>query len=151
MNQSVEEAINELPAACDRGTKKNAQGYTMSWNGYKLHLDTNDIGLPVSALVTSASLHDSQAAIPLIKKTSEKVTYLYDLMDAAYDAKRIDQVSRSFGHVPLIDKNGRGNVALPMAPHEAERYKIRSGAERANSRLKEHFGASNVMSGGMPR
>ncbi len=32
-----------------------------------------------------------------------------------------------------------------MAPHEAERYKIRSGAERANSRLKEDFGASNVM------
>ena len=145
VNQSAEEAINELPTACDRGTKKNAQGYTMSWNGYKLHLDTNDIGLPVSALVTSASLHDSQAAIPLIKKTSEKVTYLYDLMDAAYDAKRIDQVSRSFGHVPIIDKNGRGNVALPMSPHEAEQYKIRSSAERANSRLKEHFGASNVM------
>jgi len=32
-----------------------------------------------------------------------------------------------------------------MAPHEAERYKIRSGAERANSRLKEDFGASNIM------
>ena len=32
-----------------------------------------------------------------------------------------------------------------MAPHEAERYKIRSSAERANSRLKEDFGASNVM------
>ena len=32
-----------------------------------------------------------------------------------------------------------------MALHEAERYKIRSFAERANSRLKEDFGASNVM------
>ena len=32
-----------------------------------------------------------------------------------------------------------------MAPHQAERYKIRSGAERANSRLKEDFGANNVM------
>ncbi len=30
-------------------------------------------------------------------------------------------------------------------PHEAERYKIRSCAERANSRLKEDFGACNVM------
>ena len=36
-------------------------------------------------------------------------------------------------------------MALPMAPHEAERYKIRSSAERANSSLKEHFGAGNVM------
>jgi hypothetical protein len=32
-----------------------------------------------------------------------------------------------------------------MAQHEAERYKIRSTAERANSRLKEDFGANNVM------
>ena len=117
----------------------------MSWNGYKLHLDTNDIGLPISALVTSASLHDSQAAIPLIKITSSKITYLYDLMDAAYDAERIEEISRGYGHVPIIDKNGRGKEALPMAPHEAERYKIRSSAERANSRLKEDFGANNVM------
>lgn len=145
VNQSAEEAISELPVVCDRGTKKNAQGYKMSWNGYKLHLDTNDIGLPISALVTSASLHDSQAAIPLIKRTSEKVTYLYDLMDAAYDAKRIEEVSRGYGHVPIIDKNGRGKEALPMAPHKAERYKIRSSAERANGRLKEDFGANNVM------
>jgi hypothetical protein len=145
VNQSAEAAISELPIVCDRGTKKNAKGYKMSWNGYKLHLDTNDIGLPISALVTSASLHDSQAAIPLIKQTSKKVTYLYDLMDAAYDAKRIEEVSRNYGHVPIIDKNGRGKETLPMSPHEAERYKIRSSAERANSRLKEDFGANNVM------
>jgi hypothetical protein len=65
------------------------------------------------------------------------VTYLYDLMDAAYDAKLIAETSREFGHVPITDKNGRGQEVVPMAPHEAERYKIRSSAERANSRLKE--------------
>jgi hypothetical protein len=145
VRQSAEEAIRELPVACDRGTKKDAKGYKTSWNGYKLHLDTNDIGLPISALVTSASLHDSQAAIPLIKLTSGKVTYLYDLMDAAYDAKRIAETSREFNHVPITDKNSRGQEVVPMAPHEAQRYKIRSGAERANSRLKEDFGANNVM------
>ncbi len=32
-----------------------------------------------------------------------------------------------------------------MAPYEAERNKIRSGAERTNNRLKEDFGANNVM------
>jgi transposase len=145
VRQTAEQAIRELPVSCDRGTKKNAKGYKISWNGYKLHLDTNDAGLPISALVTSASLHDSQAAIPLIKLTSRKVTYLYDLMDAAYDAKRIEETSREFGHVPITDKNGRGQEVVPMAPHEAERYKIRSTAERANSRLKEDFGANNVM------
>ncbi|MBU4154003.1 MAG: transposase [Proteobacteria bacterium] len=145
VQQSAEEAIQELPISCDRGTKKNAKGYKTSWNGYKLHLDINDAGLPISALVTSASLHDSQVAIPLIKLSSRKVTYLYDLMDAAYDAKRIEQTSRGLGHVPITDRNGRGQDVIPMAPHEAERYKIRSSAERANSRLKEDFGASNIM------
>jgi hypothetical protein len=151
VHQSAEEAIRELPVNCDRGTKKNAKGYKVAWNGYKLHLDTNDIGLPISALVTSASLHDSQVAIPLIKLSSRKVTYLYDLMDAAYDAKRIEETSRKFGHVPITDKNGRGQEVVPMAPHEAERYKIRSSAERANGRLKEDFGANNVMVKGHPK
>ncbi len=145
VRQTAEEAIHELPVVCDRGTKKNAKGYKESWNGYKLHLDTNDNGLPISALVTSASLHDSQAAIPLIKLSSRKVTYLYDLMDAAYDATRIEQISREYGHVTITEKNGRGKEVVPMAPHQAERYKIRSSAERANSRLKEDFGANNVM------
>jgi hypothetical protein len=139
VTQSVEESISELPIGCDRGAKKNAKGYKMSWNDYKLLLDKNDIGLPISALVTSASLHDSQVAIPLIKMTSSEaeVTYLYDLMDAAYDAERIEEISRGYGHVPIIDKNGRRKEALPMVPHEAECYKIRSSAERANSRLKK--------------
>lgn len=145
VTQSAEEAIKELPTACDRGTKKNAKGYKESWNGYKLHLDTNDNGLPISALVSSASMHDSQAAIPLMKQTSKKVTYCYDLMDAAYDAGRIEQVSRQLGHVPIIDRNSHGKEVVPMAPHEAERYKIRTTAERANARLKEDFGANNVM------
>lgn len=145
VTQSAEQAIDELPTVCDRGVKKNAKGYKESWNGYKLHLDTNDVGLPISALVSSASLNDSQAAIPLMKLTSAKVTYLYDLMDAAYDAKRIDEVSRHLGHVPIIDRNSRGKEIIPMSPHEAERYKIRTTAERANARLKEEFGADNVM------
>ena len=145
VKQSAEEAIQELPTACNRGTKKNAQGYKTSWNGYKLHMDTTDMGLPISVIVTSASLHDSQVAIPLLKQSSRKVTYLYDLMDSAYDAKRITETSRNLNHVPITDKNGRGREVIPKAPHEAERYKIRSSAERANSRLKEHFGAENVM------
>jgi hypothetical protein len=57
----------------------------------------------------------------------------------------LTRTNRKLGHVPLTDRNGRGHEASPMAPHEAERYKIKSGAERANSRLKENFGASNVM------
>jgi hypothetical protein len=38
--QTLAEMQDDLPRACDRGTKCNAQGYKVSWNGYKLHIDT---------------------------------------------------------------------------------------------------------------
>jgi hypothetical protein len=145
LDQSYQEAIKELPVLCDSGSKKNAKGYKETWIGYKLHADVNDCGLPMSVLLTSASLHDSQVAIPLIKMTSSRVNYLYDLMDSAYDAGSIYEVSRAHGHVPIIDKNSRGKQVIPMAPHEAVRYRERSAAERFNSRMKEEFGACNIM------
>ncbi len=143
--QSVEQALKELPVLCDKGTKKDSKGFKESWIGYKLHADVNDCGLAVSIVLTSASLHDSQVAIPLMKMSSGKVDYLYDLMDAAYDARPIYEVSRELGHVPIIDKNSRGKEIIPMAPHEAIRYNERTAAERFNSRMKEEFGACNVM------
>ena len=143
--QSVQEALGELPAYCDVGTKKNSKGYKETWIGYKLHADVNDCGLPISVALTAASLHDSQVAIPLMKLTSGRVDYLYDLMDAAYDAQPIYEASRSLGHVPIIDKNGRGRKIIPLAPHEAARYKERTASERFNGRLKEEFGGDNVM------
>ena len=145
VTQTADEAINELPSICDRGTKKNAKGYKESWNGYKFHLDVNDTGLPISSVLTSASVHDSQVAIPLMKLTTQKVTYCYDLMDAAYDAETIWNTSRELGHVPIIDRNPRGGESIPMAPHEAARYNERTSAERCNSRLKDDFGARDVM------
>jgi hypothetical protein len=143
-SQSASEAIALLPKACDRGTKKNAKGHTESWNGFKLHLDVNDFGLPLSAVLTSASLHDSQVAIPLMKLTSGKVTYFYDLMDAAYDAAQIREQSRELDHVPIIDRNPRGKEVIPMAPHETVRYNERTSVERCNGRLKDEFGGRYV-------
>jgi len=143
--QSAPEALAELPVYCDAGTKKNSKGYKETWIGYKVHADVTDCCLPISLALTAASLHDSQVAIPLMKLTSARVDYLYDVMDAAYDAQPIYAVSRSLGHVPIIDRNGRGREVIPLAPHEAARYKERTVAERFNSRLKEEFGGSNVM------
>ena len=130
---------------CDVGTKKNSKGYKESWIGYKLHADVNDCCLPISTALTAASLHDSQVAIPLMKLTSARIDYFYDVMDAAYDAQTIYAVSRSLGHVPIIDKNGRGREVIPLAPHEAARYRERTVAERFIGRLKEEFGGDNVM------
>jgi len=42
--------------------------------------------IPISAILTPASLHDSQAAIPLATMRASRVINLYDVMDSAYDA-----------------------------------------------------------------
>ena len=143
--QSAAEALAEVPMHCDVGAHKNSKGYKQTWIGYKLHVDVNDCGLPISAVLTAASLHESQVAVPLMKMTSDRIDYLYDVMDSAYDAKPIYQESRSLGHVPIIERNGRRKEVIPLAPHEAVRYRERTVAERFNSRLKEGFGAGNVM------
>jgi len=107
-DQTAQEALKEPPPFCDVGTKKNSKGYKETWIGYKLHADVNDCGLPISVALTAASLHDSQVAIPLMKMSRAKVQYLYDVMDSAYDAGPIYEISRNLSHVPLIDKNPRG-------------------------------------------
>lgn len=137
--------LKDIPAACDRGTKCNAQGYKVSWNGYKLHLDTADCGVPIAALLSSASMHDSRAAIPLSRISAQRVINLYDLMDAAYCSTELRDHSRSLGHVPLIDHNPRGGEKIEFAPAEAIRYNERTAAERSNARLKDEFGGNHLM------
>ena len=143
--QTLAQMLAEIPTACDRGTKCNAQGYKVSWNGYKLHIDTADCGVLISALLSSASMHDSRAAIPLSRISAARVTSLYDVMDAAYCSQEIREDSHELGHVPLIDHNPRRGVKIEFAPHETVRYNERTVAERSNARLKDEFGANNVM------
>lgn len=143
--QTLEQMIQEIPTACDRGTKCNAQGYKTSWNGYKLHLDTADCGVPISGLLSSASMHDSRAAIPLSRISAQRVTNFYDVMDAAYCSQELREDSRNLGHVPLIDHNPRRGEKIEFTPPEAIRYNERTVAERSNARLKDEFGANNVM------
>lgn len=141
---SLKEMLSRLPIACDRGTKRNSQGYSESWNGYKLHIDTADGGIPISCILSSASVHDSQVAIPLTLITGERVTNLYDLMDAAYDAEAIKTFSMKMGHVPIIDHNPRRGEKIEMDPAKADRYKARTASERVNARLKDEFGGRTV-------
>lgn len=144
-NMSLAEMLADLPSACDCGTKRNSKGYPEHWVGYKLHLDVADGGIPITCILTSASLHDSQVALPLATTTAQRVSNLYDLMDAAYDAPIIKTHSRSLGHVPLIDwHTRRGGEKQEFAPHEKQRFKERSTVERVYARLKEEFGGRMV-------
>ena len=60
-SMTLEQMLEDLPKVCDIGVKRNAKGHQESWTGYKLHIDVIDGGIPVSCLLTSASVHDSQA------------------------------------------------------------------------------------------
>jgi hypothetical protein len=51
----LEQMLFGLGTACATGTKKNAQGYKISWKGYKLHLDTACWGIPIRAVLTGAN------------------------------------------------------------------------------------------------
>jgi len=149
---TLAEMLADLPTACNTGAKRNAKGHVINWTGYKLHIDTADGDIPISCLLTSASVHDSQAAIPLASITAGRVTSLYDLMDSAYDAPEIWDKSRALGHAPIIDaKPRRGCKAQAVAeelarrragyePAEAIRYNERTAAERVNGALKDSYG-----------
>jgi hypothetical protein len=157
-HQKLERMLSDLPRHCDMGTKKNSQGQEQYWRGYKLHLDVADAQLPISAVLTSASVHDSQVAIPLMTLTSQRVVHLYELMDSAYDADDIHAHSRQLNHVPIIAPHPRRGTkkpsqvpkVFPVQPTpqlswaEQDRYKERTMSERVNARLKDEFGASHL-------
>lgn len=146
--------LRQLPVKCNIGVKKSSQGATQYWRGYKLHLDVADGQIPITTLVTSANLHDSQAAIPMMLESSRRVTYLYDLMDSAYDAEAIRQYSERLNHVPIIDWKTRSGSKTQLAcrktdqpelsPAERIRFRERTSVERVFGRLKDEFGARHV-------
>jgi len=141
-HQKLARMLSDLPRQCDMGAKTNSQGNEQYWCGYKLHLDVADGQVPVSAVLTSASVHDSQVAIPLMTLTSERVTHLYELMDTAYDADAIHQHSRQLNHVPIIAPHPRrGTKKSSQLPKV---FKTRTMVERVNARLKDEFGASHL-------
>ena len=72
--QNLDQMLADLPTACDVGSKKNSKGYKETWIGYKLHLDVACGQIPVSCVLTSASVHDSQVAIPLMTMTGARVS-----------------------------------------------------------------------------
>jgi hypothetical protein len=154
---NLNKMIQELPNMCDKGMKKSAQGYTVIWKGYKLHAAVDDHCVPLAVIVTSASLNDCEAAIPLASKAHQVAANFYDLMDAAYDHPEIKEHSISLGHIPLIDKcpqnrtqkiekegeKGRKKL-LNFKTAEDKRYKERLPKERFNASYKDYNGGSTI-------
>jgi hypothetical protein len=158
--QTVSEMLEELPTACAVGCKTNSRGNKEYWVGYKFPVAQTEDGLPVAAFTTSANLHDSQGAIPLLRQTHARVVSCYDLMDRAYDAQEIRAESLALAHVPIIDANARrteskaererlakmpwSRVTIDRALVDVDRRRrfcARTAVERFNSRLKDDCGA----------
>jgi hypothetical protein len=138
--QTAEESLKEIGTACAYGCKKNSSGNICFWKGYKLHLDITDTGFPVNAIVTGANVHDSQLAIPMELITEQRIQFCYSLMDAAYDSSAIADFIHEHGRVAIIDPNKRlGKNHIPLDPAKKERFKFRSGVERANGYLKDNL------------
>jgi hypothetical protein len=155
--QSIEEMMQDLPKSCDIGMKKNAEGIGIVWKGYKLHAAIDDMGIPVSAILSSASINDSEVGIPLMAKSNQLVKNFYDLMDSAYDVSEVKEYSRFLGHVPLIDFHARSKAQqvgkkaekkckriLNVYTAEDKRYKERFSKERFNGIFKEYYGGKNI-------
>lgn len=142
---TLTQMLEELPRVCDKGCKTNSKGSKDWWVGYKLHVDVADGEVPISCILTSASVHDSQVAIPLARMSADRVTSLYDLMDRGYESEHIEAYSRRLGHVPIIDGQKRGGQEKPvMAPHQQVRFRERTTVERVYARLKDEFGGRFV-------
>ena len=145
LEQTLQQNVAMLPVQCDVGCKNDSHGRPKRWAGYKLHLDVADGDVPVSALLSAASMHDSQAAIPLAQISAQRVLSLYDLMDSAYDSPAIHRFSALLGHVAIIDPNRRRKAQAPhLSPAQAQRYRQRTSAERVNSDVKDNHGGSCV-------
>ena len=154
---SLDEMIKDLPTYCNIGRKNSSSGHMYAWIGYKLHLSVDDNSIPLAAMISFASMNDTQAAIPLTIMTAQRVTSLYDLMDSGYFADAIFEHSKSLGHVPIIDYAAKSETqktekekekiareVLNFEPAESRRYNMRTSVERANARIKDEFGAITV-------
>jgi hypothetical protein len=104
---------------------------------------------PISALLTSASVHDVNVAIPLMTMTAARVDYCYDVMDSAYHAQAVLDHICAAGRVPVVMPHPRRGTKKPLAvpkvfpakptpelcPAKRERFQERTGGERVNGRL----------------
>lgn len=139
-NGNIDEYMRNLENRCSCAGKMNSKG-NMAWRiGLKAHFSVDDNGIPICYFVTGMSVHDSKAAIPILRKSNERCNFLYALMDSGYYSKEIAAYTRSLEKVPVIDpKADRNGIKPEMDPAKKQRYKARTTVERTNSELKSCF------------
>jgi len=140
LQESFETSLGKLELRCSVTAKQNSKGKKQWFIGYKAHLATDDHGVPMSFAVTGASVHDSQVAVPLMKKTRETADFLYALLDKGYISPVINDYVGMIGRKAIIDRRAyKGVVADPLDHASQQRYGARTTVERTNSELKDGY------------
>ncbi len=89
----METLRTEISLRPNWGIKKNSEGKNTFWFGFKAHLAVGAKSQYIlQSLMSSASLNDGKAAIPLLKGIQERfssLTIRYGVMDAGYDDEAI--------------------------------------------------------------
>ncbi len=150
--KTTQEMLSLVSTECGVGIKQNSKGNREVWNG----------DIPITAIYSGANVHDSSVVLPLIGETSKKVNYLYDLLDAGYDAEIIREFSQQKGHRPIIDINPKNSSVLRdkiqlqedekkkfeflhlTESSDTHHYNQRSMVERVNKYLKDDFGCDKI-------
>jgi len=159
---TTKEMLSLVSTDCGVGVKQNSKGNREITIGGKLHISAVDGDIPIVAFYSGANIHDSSVALPLMKETSKRVSYLYDLLDAGYYSKIIEEFSEKLNHKPIIDINpGNSKVLkeqIQLKKEEKEKFEFfnlpessdvhhynqRSMVERVNKYLKDDFGCNTI-------
>jgi len=111
LHESYMTLKKEIPQTPQWGVKKSSEGKHVFWYGYKGHLAVGTKSQYVlGALLSSGSLNDGKAAIPLMKGMKAKFkhfSFKYATMDAGYDYEPIYKQIRSSGAHAVIAYNRR--------------------------------------------
>lgn len=130
----------EVPTEPDWGIKKNSEGKNVFWFGFKLHLAVGTASQYVmQSLMSSGSLNDGKAAIPLLKGiASFPLSISFSTLDAGYDLKPIYKQIQSMNAQGIIAYNRRNEGEnLGVDEHFAPTC-VREHSYRYDSYDKEH-------------
>ena len=160
--EQQKDMLSLVSTACGVGIKQNSKGNKEITIGGKLHISAVDGDIPIVSFYSGANVHDSSVALPLMQEASQRVQYLYDLQDAGYYSKIIEEFSKKLNHRPIIDINpGNSKVLkaqIKLNKEEKEKFEFfnlpqssdthhynqRSMVERVNKYLKDDFGCNTI-------
>lgn len=111
LDAPLDELRSEMPVDPKWGVKKNSEGKNVFWFGYKGHLAVGTSSQYIlQTAFSSGNLHDSKAAIPLLKGIHENLSLsslCYQAMDAGYDYEPIYEQVHRMGQRSIIAYNKR--------------------------------------------